>query len=148
MNSDGKIHVQINMHMYICIYSISEMFLLSCLSAVILFLNEEIFLWECSSCSHLIWQNLMVSAKHPLIIWYFTKQLSGIYNNLTWQWECAWLFSFDGWRTRSPERWSMLLQFKHLVSDKIRATPGGLPWMLVSKVKRRHRVHRSVNYSP
>lgn len=40
----------------------------------------------------------------------------------------SWLFSFDRWRTRNPERWSMLLQFKHLVSDKSRA----FPWMLVN----------------
>lgn len=59
------------------VYSVSDMFLLPYLLAVILFLNNKIFLWECSYCPHLIWQNLMVSAKHLLIVWYFTEHLSG-----------------------------------------------------------------------
>lgn len=112
------------------LYSITVIFLFPGLVAVILFLEQDILLWECSQSTYLIWQNLVVHTKHLLIVWYFTKDLW----NLQQSYVIARVgtISYDRWRQQNLGRLSKLLQFKQVVSDKTRTIPGDLNWMQVN----------------
>lgn len=132
MNSDG-----IYKHTHTYIYSIPEMFLLLCLLADILFLNEEMLLWEGSECAHLTWQNLMVSTKHraslDCIILYKAALRTLEQASLTMRVGVIILvWQMKERKNRSPERLSKLLQFQQLVSDQTSTTSGGLAWRLVN----------------